>query len=73
MASPSVAPRSDGECELGEGSREPMPGTNVGGKFIVAAAKVLDAGVPALITCAERRRFRPRMGRNRDFSRCRRS
>ena len=46
MASSTVAPRSDGEGELGEGSREPMPGMNVGGKLVVAAAQVLDEGVP---------------------------
>jgi hypothetical protein len=40
MASPSVAPRSDSGCELGEGIREPMPRIDVGGKFVVAAAEV---------------------------------
>jgi hypothetical protein len=46
MASPPVAPRSDGEYQLGEGSREPMPGIDVGGQFVVAATQVLDEGVP---------------------------
>jgi hypothetical protein len=46
MASPAVAPRSDGECELSEGSREPMPGSDVGGKFVVAATQVLNESVP---------------------------
>ena len=46
MASPRVAPRSDGECELGEGRREPMPGVDVGSQLIVAATQVLDGGVP---------------------------
>lgn len=46
MASPPVAPGSDGECERGEGSREPMPRIDVGGKFVVAAAEVLDEGMP---------------------------
>src|SRR5436305_940770 len=62
MASPRVAPRSDGECELGEGRREPMPGVDVGSQLVVAATQVLDEGVPPLITCADRNRFRPRMG-----------
>jgi hypothetical protein len=38
MASSPVTSRSDGEGELGEGSREPIPGINVGGQFVVAAA-----------------------------------
>ncbi len=46
MASSPVAPRSDGECELTEGSGEPIPGIDVGGKFVVAAAQILDEGVP---------------------------
>ncbi len=46
MASPPVVPSSDDECEFGEGSREAMPGVDVGGKFVVAAAKVLDEAVP---------------------------
>jgi len=37
--------RSDGECQLGERRREPMPRANVGGKFVVAAAIILDNGV----------------------------
>jgi len=37
--------RSDGECQLGERRREPMPRANVGGKFAVAAAIILDNGV----------------------------
>jgi hypothetical protein len=36
---------SDGERELGERSREPMPRVNVGGQFVVAAANILDKGV----------------------------
>jgi hypothetical protein len=44
-ASPSVAPRSDGERELGKCSREPVPRVNIGGKFVVAAANILDKGV----------------------------
>jgi hypothetical protein len=39
---PSVVPRADSERELCEGSREPMLGSNVGGKFVVAGAKVLN-------------------------------
>ena len=38
-------PRSDGERELGERSREPVPWVNVGGKFVVAAANIWDKGV----------------------------
>ena len=37
--------RSDGERQLGERSREPMPGVYVSGKFVVAAANILDKGV----------------------------
>jgi hypothetical protein len=36
MPSPSVVPRSDGECEFSEGSREPMPGINVGAVRLLA-------------------------------------
>jgi hypothetical protein len=46
MASPPAAPRSDGEYELGEGSREPVPEIDVGGQFLVATASVLDENVP---------------------------
>lgn len=45
QASPSTAARSDGERELGERSREPMPRVYVSGKFVVAAANVLDKGM----------------------------
>ena len=45
QAPPSIAPRSDGGRELGERSREPKPRVNVGGKFVVAAANVLDKGM----------------------------
>jgi hypothetical protein len=37
--------RSDGERQLGERSREPMPRVYVSGKFVVAAANILDQGV----------------------------
>ena len=43
MASPPVAPRSDGECQLGEGSREPIPGIDIGSQFVVAATQVVEA------------------------------
>ncbi len=39
MASPWVVPRSDDKCKFGEGSREPMPGIDVGGQFVMAATK----------------------------------
>jgi hypothetical protein len=45
QASPSTAARSDGERELGERSRELMPRVYVSGKFVVAAANVLDKGM----------------------------
>jgi hypothetical protein len=35
VASPPVVPSSDDKCEFGEGRREPMPGIDVGGKFVV--------------------------------------
>jgi hypothetical protein len=61
--------RSDGERQLGERSREPMPRVNVGGKFVVAAANVLDKGMadadhPYGTDC-----LRPRIGRGRAFNR----
>jgi hypothetical protein len=37
--------RSDGERQLGERTREPMPRGHVGGKFVVAAANILDKGM----------------------------
>lgn len=37
--------RSKGERELGERGREPVPRVNVGGKFVVAAANILDKSV----------------------------
>ncbi len=37
--------RSDGERQLGERSREPMPRAYVSGKFVVATANILDQGV----------------------------
>ena len=37
--------RSDGERQLGERSRKPMPSVYVSGKFVVAAANVLDKGM----------------------------
>ena len=37
--------RLDRERQLGERRREPMPRANVGGKFVVAAANILDQGV----------------------------
>ena len=37
--------RSDGERQLGERSREPMPRVYVSGKLVVAAANILDEGV----------------------------
>ncbi len=46
MASPPVVPRSDDKGEFGEGGREPMPGIDVGGQFVVAVTQVLDEGVP---------------------------
>jgi hypothetical protein len=42
----AVGPRSDDEGQLREGSRKPVPGIDVGGEFIVAAAQVLDEGMP---------------------------
>ena len=42
----TVAPRSDGEGEFGEGRGEPMVRVEVKGEFVVAAAEVLDEGVP---------------------------
>ncbi len=45
LASPSVVPGSDGVRELGERGRESMSRINVGGKFVVAAANILDKGV----------------------------
>jgi hypothetical protein len=62
MASSPVAPRSDGECQLGEGSREPIPGIDIGAQFVVAATQVLEKACPALITCADRNRIRPPTG-----------
>ncbi len=37
MASLPVAPRSQGECPLGERSREPMPGIDVDRELVMAA------------------------------------
>jgi len=51
MALPAVVPRSDGECELGEGSREPMPGSDVGSKFVVAAVQVHLGRSRSLLKC----------------------
>jgi hypothetical protein len=36
----AVGPRSDGGCQLDEGSREPVSGINVGGEFVVAAVRL---------------------------------
>ena len=69
MASPLVVPRSDDECEFGEGGREPMPGIDVDGQFVVARRRFWTKACPALITCADRSRLRPHMGRSRDFNR----
>jgi hypothetical protein len=46
MAFPPVAPRSDGEGDLGECSREPMPGSDASGEFVVGETRVLNEGVP---------------------------
>jgi hypothetical protein len=45
MASLLVTPRSDGEYEFGERSRELMQGINVDGKFAMTATQILDEGV----------------------------
>ena len=37
--------RSDGERQLGERSREPMPRAYVSGQFVVATVNILDQGV----------------------------
>ena len=37
--------RSDGKRQLSERSHEPMPKINIGGKFVVAAANILDKGM----------------------------
>ena len=44
-------------------------GGDVGGEFMVAAEEVLHEGVPALMIRAGLRRFTPRIGRSRAFSR----
>ncbi|OHV41053.1 hypothetical protein BCD49_38980 [Pseudofrankia sp. EUN1h] len=41
-----LLPWSEGPSELGERLREPAMGFGVGGTFVVAAADVLDEGVP---------------------------
>jgi len=61
---------SDGGGELVEGVADPVAGGDVGGEFVVAAAQILDEGVPGGDDPrAERWRFRPRIGRSRAFSR----
>jgi hypothetical protein len=60
---------SDGHRELVEGCAEPVAGGDIGGEFIVAAVKILDERCPAARIRADRRRFRPRIGRSRAFSR----
>ena len=63
-------PRSDGEGEFGERRREAQLCRDVGGEFVVAAAEVLDEGMPGGDhRAAERKRFSPRIGRSRAFSR----
>jgi hypothetical protein len=61
---------SDDHRELVECCADPLAGGDVGGEFIVAAAEVLDEGMPpAARVRADRWRFRPRIGRSRAFSR----
>lgn len=40
--------RSDGERELSKGNREPVSRINVGNKFVVTAANILDKGMADL-------------------------
>jgi hypothetical protein len=41
-----VEPQSDGDGEFSEGRREPMLPVGIHAEFVVAAAQVLDEGVP---------------------------
>jgi hypothetical protein len=59
---------SDRSGELGERRRDPQFGTDVDAEFVVAAAQVLQEGVPAITTCAVRSVCSPRIGLSRRLS-----
>lgn len=56
--------RLDGQRQLGDGRRKPVPRVDIHTELVVASAKVLDEAVSR----AERSRLRPRIGRSWDFS-----
>src|SRR5829696_4557643 len=68
-SSDQVEGRSDGEGEFAERFGEAQLGRGFSGEFVVAAAKVLDEGVPGGDHCGGAEAFRLRIGRSRAFSR----
>jgi len=60
---------SYGQGKLGERCRETTVGVGVGGEFVVAAAKVLDEGMPGADHLGGAETFQPRIGLSRALSR----